>query len=148
MPGPTWPAIAACSKSRPSSRDVLESAERTEQVAYGELLAAEADYNGGGEWLDQIRTIIRENDALLRNTLAEKAPGVVVTPLEGTYLAWADLGAYVKPEELERFVEGRCGLAVDYGSWFGGQAPCHIRINLATRPEIVRQAALALAENL
>ena len=43
MPGPTWPAIAACSKSRPSSRDVLESAERTEQVAYGELLAAEAD---------------------------------------------------------------------------------------------------------
>ena len=112
------------------------------------LLAAEAAYNGGGEWLDQIRTIIRENDALLRNTLAEKAPGVVVTPLEGTYLAWVDLGAYVKPEELERFVEGRCGLAVDYGSWFGGQAPCHIRINLATRPEIVRQAALALAENL
>lgn len=45
-------------------------------------------------------------------------------------------------------VEGKCGLAVDYGSWFGGNAATHIRVNLATRPENIRQAADALAEHL
>ena len=79
---------------------------------------------------------------------AWEKPDLILSPLEGTYLAWLDLGAYVKPQEMAAAVEGRCGLAVDYGAWFGGHAPCHIRINLATRPENIRQAIQSLADHL
>ena len=71
-----------------------------------------------------------------------------IIPLKIKYLAWLDLGAYVRPDQMVDVVEGKCGLAVDYGSWFGGNAATHIRVNLATRPENIRQAADALAEHL
>ena len=88
------------------------------------------------------------NYELLRTELVPRKPELILSPLEGTYLAWLDLGAYVKPQEMAAAVEGRCGLAVDYGAWFGGHAPCHIRINLATRPENIRQAIQSLADHL
>ena len=40
------------------------------------------------------------------------------------------------------FMERRCGLAVDYGEWFGGERfGTFIRLNLATSCELVQAAA-------
>ncbi len=112
------------------------------------VTAAEAAYTGGRPWLEQVLQVVRGNERILREELLPQKPRLVLSPLEGTYLAWLDLGGYLRPEELESVVEGRCGLALDYGSWFGGNAPCHVRINLATRPETIRQAVEALAAHL
>lgn len=112
------------------------------------VTAAQAAWRGGRPWLEQVLRTVEENYELLRTELLPRKPELVLSPLEGTYLAWLDLGAYVKPEEMAATVEGRCGLAVDYGAWFGGHAPCHIRINLATRPENIRQAVQSLADNV
>ncbi len=112
------------------------------------IAAATAAYNGGRDWLDAILETVQANYRCLQEILLPARPKVVLSPLEGTYLAWLDLGAYVAPEGLTELVEGRCGLAADYGRWFGGSAACHIRLNLATKQEIIADAARRLADAL
>ena len=105
------------------------------------FIAAAAAYAGGRPWLEQVLAAVEENDAVIRRRLAEELPEAVVSPLEGTYLQWVDLGAYVTPENIKSSMEELCGLALDYGTQFGGDAPCHIRINLGTSREIIEEAA-------
>jgi len=112
--------------------------------AFGYVAVAGA-YAGGRQWLDGVLQIIRGNFVYLRDTLGEKLPQVQVYPLEGTYLCWVDLAAYVKAEEMEEVVQRQARLAVDYGDWFGGETygadyATHIRINLATSRENIVQA--------
>lgn len=103
-------------------------------------VAAEAAYRGGEEWLEQVKAIILGNYRYARDALAGALPHLVISPLEGTYLMWIDFGAYLAPEEMEGFFQGKCRLAVDYGTLFGGNAPCCIRLNLATSRENVAEA--------
>ena len=111
-------------------------------------VAAAAAYTSGADWLSSILRTVEENDRLFRSRLAEGLPDAVVSPLEGTYLLWVDLGAYVAPEDIRTVMEERCGLALDYGTQFGGNAPCHIRVNLATDGAVVEEAAGRLIRNL
>ena len=112
-------------------------------------IAAEAAYRGGADWTAEFRRTIYENYLLLRAVLEKRAPKAVISPMEGTYLMWVDLGAYVAPEAIREFMENRCGLAVDYGDWFGGDRfRTFIRLNLATSRELVQNAAERLAEAL
>jgi len=105
-------------------------------------IAVEAAYRGGAAWAAACRHQIFENYLLLRDALQKRAPKAVVSPLEGTYLMWVDLGAYVKAGEMADFMEKRCGLAVDYGEWFGGERfGTFIRLNLATSHELAQAAA-------
>lgn len=116
--------------------------------AFG-YVAAQAAYEGGAGWLEGVKKQIYENYKYLKTQLQEKLPEIIVTPLEGTYLCWADLASYVAPEEMEEVIQKKCHLAVDYGHWFGGDkfGTC-IRINLATSMDNVKIAVDALAENL
>ena len=99
-------------------------------------IAAEAAYRYGKKWLCEIREVIAGNYEYIREQFAAHLPKVVMTPLEATYLAWADFSAYLKPDEVQPFMQERCRLAFDYGSWFGGdKSGSFIRINLATSRE-------------
>ena len=72
-----------------------------------------------------------------------------MTPLEGTYLAWADFGKYLSPEEIKPFMQDRCGLAFDYGSWFGGdKSGSFIRINLATSGAVIEEMVRRIIYNM
>jgi len=73
----------------------------------------------------------------LKEGLAEVAPGIVVSPLEATYLVLLDLRSYIKPEEVKDFIQNRCRLAVDFGEWFGANFKGFVRLNLATDPKYV-----------
>lgn len=111
-------------------------------------IAVEAAYRGGKAWLQQVQEIIWNNYGYLREQLAIHLPRACVTPLEGTYLMWVDFAAYLQPEEMERFFEETCGIAVDYGAWFEGDGQSHIRINLATSRENVEKAMSAILQGL
>jgi cystathionine beta-lyase len=126
-------------------------------------VAVEAAYRGGEEWLSGCLELIRENARMAEETLPAALPGVTVSPLEGTYLQWVDLGAYVKPEELKGLVQDRCRLAVDWGHQFyppesrsegdraaarAGKRDCHIRLNLATSRANAETAVTRLIEAL
>ena len=97
---------------------------------------------------------IRDNAELLESRLAEGAPKAVLSPLEGTYLQWVDLSAYAKAWEeegltAEDFVLQRCGVAPDFGEWFGGEAYKNfIRLNLATSPGNAERIAKGLIRGL
>lgn len=113
-------------------------------------VAAAAAFRGGAGWLDSLLGQIRANFEGMRDILAREAPKAVVTELEGTYLMWVDLGAYVQGQEAVRtLMEDTCGLAVDYGSWFGGEEWAgFVRFNLATSHTRCLEAAHRLCRGL
>ena len=109
--------------------------------AFG-YLAVQSAYEGGREWLDEAVEIVESNYRLMKDILEKNLPEVWISELQGTYLMWIDLGKYIKPEDMERVIQDECGIAVDYGSWFGGDDYAgFVRINLATKPENVEIAA-------
>lgn len=76
-------------------------------------------------------------------------PEAIVTPLEGTYLCWINLKAYVSADDIKEVIQKKCHLAVDYGDWFGGERfGTFIRMNLATSMENVKTGVEALINNL
>ncbi len=113
---------------------------RTEVSVMG-MIATMAGYKTGDEWLSNVLEVIGDNYKYLKETLETELPGVVVCSMEGTYLPMIDLRAWVKPEETHDFIQGKCHLAVDYGEWFGAGYEGFIRMNLATDPVFVKQAA-------
>lgn len=128
--------------------DYLTRLRITGGNAFG-YIAVQSAYEGGRKWLDEVLNIIEENYHLMKSILEEKLPKVWISKLEGTYLMWIDLGAYVSADEIESVIQKDCGLAVDYGSWFGGEAyGTFIRVNLATREENIRLAAEKIVEAL
>lgn len=128
--------------------DYLTRLRITGGNAFG-YIAVQSAYEGGRKWLDEVLNIIEENYHLMKSILEEKLPKVWIPKLEGTYLMWIDLGAYVSADEIGSVIQKDCGLAVDYGSWFGGEAyGTFIRVNLATREENIRLAAEKIVEVL
>ena len=128
--------------------DYLTRLRITGGNAFG-YIAVQSAYEGGRKWLDEVLNIIEGNYHLMKSILEEKLPKVWIPKLEGTYLMWIDLGAYVSADEIESVIQKDCGLAVDYGSWFGGEAyGTFIRVNLATREENIRLAAEKIVEAL
>ena len=109
--------------------------------AFG-YIAVQSAYEKGREWLEEVLDIIEANYKYMKKTLQEALPDVWISDLEGTYLMWVDLGKYIKPEEMEYVIQEKCGLAVDYGIWFGGSENSgFVRINLATSRENIKLAA-------
>ena len=116
--------------------------------AFG-YVAVAAAFGGGRPWLEGVIDIIHKNAQYVEETLAEKLPEAVVSPLEGTYLQWVDLGAYIKPNETQELIQNKCRLAVDYGEWFGGERfGSFIRLNLATSPENIKEAVSRIVKNI
>lgn len=112
------------------------------------LTGMEAAFRYGEEWLENIKGVIRQNYDYVCNEFAAKAPKVIVTDLEGTYLTWIDLRAYVEPEKVSEFMQKKCRLAVDVGEWFSVNAHGFIRINLATNPKYVKLAIESILQNI
>jgi cystathionine beta-lyase len=104
-------------------------------------VAVTAAYNDGETWLDTVLAIIYDNYQRLKKAL-QSFPEIVLSPLEGTYLAWLDLRNIVAPENLRSFIQKETGLAVNYGDWFfqPDKEDAHIRINLATPTENMEKA--------
>ncbi|AMB99304.1 aminotransferase [Aerococcus urinaehominis] len=112
-------------------------------------IAAEAAFTHGQDWLDQVIDIVWENYQTVKASLAE-FPAIKIADLQATYLCFVDLGAYVSPDQLTSLVQDQAGLAVNYGRDYWPTKPddCHIRLNLATRPDIIRQAMDQLTQAL
>ncbi len=112
------------------------------------LVGMEAAFRQGEQWLGNIKAVIMHNYNYAKEHFAEKAPEIIVSPLEGTYLMWLDLRAYVDPEQVSDFMQKKCRLAVDVGEWFSVNGKGFIRINLATNPKYVQQAVNSIINNL
>ena len=84
-------------------------------------------------WLTDVLAVIRENYDYLCNELRSVLPELRISPMDGTYLAWIDFGAYVKTEDMHDVFEYQCRIAPSFGEWFGGDSyATFVRLNLAT----------------
>ena len=111
------------------------------------LIATEAAYTYGDEWLDGMLAYIREGAEILRAGLAEKLPKAVMTPLEATYLAWVDLNAYGFTCDQLRERCREAGVEFTFGTFFGAEAgEGFVRVNLACQHDRVRQTVDQLAK--
>ena len=116
--------------------------------AFG-YVAAEAAYKEGHSWHKEVCEIIYNNYLYLKETLGVKLSKAIISPLEGTYLAWIDLRAYVSPTEIQKIMEEDCKLAFDYGDWFGGEHFAgFVRMNLATSRENIELAIERMVKKL
>lgn len=93
------------------------------------LVATKAAYSSGKQWLHDVINVIHTNYRYLVDTLNETQ--CVISPLEGTYLAWVDLNAYLKKDTvlLKHLKEHH--LHFNDGPQFGTEGTGFIRINLA-----------------
>lgn len=95
--------------------------ERT-GAASGNIFALEgtrAAYTHCDDWLDGLMAYLRGNQETLSELMAELLPHAVISPMEATFLAWADIRAYDTPQ-CE--IGGRCkkhGVALTDGQAFG-----------------------------
>ena len=84
-------------------------------------------------WLTDVLAVIRENYEYLCRELCTALPQIRISPMDGTYLAWIDFGAYVKTEDMHDVFEHQCRIAPSFGEWFGGESyATFVRLNLAT----------------
>ena len=107
------------------------------------MVACEAAYRAGEDWLDQLRAYLLKNLNFLRNFLQEKIPQIHLVEPEGTYLVWLDCSELgITGKELDQFIVDKAGLWLDGGSMFGPSGAAFQRVNIACP-----QATLELALN-
>lgn len=111
------------------------------------ITAVEAALRGGEEWYQDVKKVMYSNYQMVVEELKE-FPDVYVSPLEGTYLVFVNLGNYVSADKIKEFTQEKCRLAVDYGEWFGSNWKPFIRLNMATSPKVVKKAVENIKENL
>ncbi|MBQ8835509.1 MAG: pyridoxal phosphate-dependent aminotransferase [Oscillospiraceae bacterium] len=105
------------------------------------LVACQAAYASGGEWLGQCRAYLRENLDYLRAYLGENIPEIRLVEPEGTYFAWLDCsGLGLSRRGLDDLIVNRAKLWLDAGHIFGGNGGQFQRVVLACPRATLEQA--------
>ena len=100
-------------------------------------------------WLTDLLTLVKENYEYMCSQLLQALPKLRISPMDGTYLAWIDFGAYVKAEDIHDIFENQCGIAPSFGEWFGGERyATFVRLNLATRLENIKIATNSIIQHI
>ncbi len=126
-----------------------ELAGMPEEVSHGPshlgVLAHTAAFRHGGDWLDALLAGLDDNRRLLADLLAEHLPGIRYTPPRGTYLAWLDCRPLGLGDDPAAVFLDRGRVALNSGIPFGSGGEGHVRLNLATSPEILTEAVRRMA---
>ncbi|MFD4577694.1 MalY/PatB family protein [Streptomyces sp. NPDC058417] len=123
-----------------------------EEVSHGPshvgVLAHTAALTDGTAWLDALLSGLDANRRLLRELLAEHLPQVRYQPGESTCLAWLDCRALGLGDDPAAVFLERGRVALSAGPDFGTGGAGHVRLNLATTPEILTEGVRRMASAL
>ncbi len=105
------------------------------------VVALQAAYDHGEEWLEQVLEYIEGNLEYLEQYVAEHIPQLTVIRPEGTYLVWLDcrrlqLGKW----ELKRLMLEEARVYLDEGFIFGPEGEGFERINIACPRAVLVEA--------
>lgn len=111
------------------------------------LIACEAAYTFGKEWLSELKDYIQGNIDYVRDFLQNQLPAIHLVEPEGTYLLWLDFSKLnLSESELEDRITNKAGLWLDGGTMFGKEGLNFQRINVACPRSIIKQALEQLAD--
>lgn len=112
-------------------------------------VAALAAYRDGQEWLDEVLRYLEANRDFLQQFVAAELPGITMSPLEATYLAWLDCRALELPGKPCDFFRERARVGLNDGATFGPGGEGFVRLNFgcprATLTEALMRMKAALA---
>ncbi|WFE54684.1 aminotransferase class I/II-fold pyridoxal phosphate-dependent enzyme [Micromonospora sp. WMMD1155] len=109
------------------------------------VIAHTAAFRDGETWLDAVLTGLDHNRRLLTALLAEHLPAVGYRPGQATYLAWLDCRALGLGDDPASVFLDRGRVALNSGTAFGSGGAGHVRLNLATAPELITEAVRRMA---
>jgi cystathionine beta-lyase len=112
------------------------------------VIAHVAALRDGRAWLDSLLAGLDSNRSLLGELLAERLPSVAYREPEGSYLAWLDCRALGLTDDPAAVFLERGRVAVNSGPQFGTGGAGHVRVNLATSPEILSDAVARMAASV
>ena len=105
------------------------------------IVATEAAYVSGEEWLDQLLEYLWENYVFVRDFIGEHLPGVWVQEPEGTFLLWLDCrGTGIADDELMDFFVREAGVCMNPGTMFGAGGGGFMRMNIAAPRSMIGAA--------
>ncbi|MGE5627258.1 MAG: MalY/PatB family protein [Solirubrobacterales bacterium] len=103
------------------------------------LVAVEAAYRHGEEWLLQLLSYLKGNIDFVHDYCEKYIPKIKANVPEATYLIWMDCSELgLNPEELKDFMTNKARLGL--GLWYGDETLDHVRMNIACPRSIVEQA--------
>lgn len=105
------------------------------------LVALEAAYRHGDEWLEQLLEYLEGNLEFLVRYFAERIPAIKVIKPEGTYLVWLDcrkLG--MDTERLKSFMIEKARVGLEDGTIFGAGGAGFERMNIACPRTTLKEA--------
>ena len=119
------------------------------QVGTMGLVAGQAAYEEGEEWLLAVKDYIWDNFLFLKEYIEKFMSQIHVIVPEGTYLVWLDFRDLGLTEnEREPLIVNQTGLWLDSGVMFGEDGEGFERINIACPRKILERALEQLREAL
>ncbi|MBP3739241.1 MAG: pyridoxal phosphate-dependent aminotransferase [Muribaculaceae bacterium] len=113
------------------------------------LVATEAAYRHGHEWLDQCLCYIEGNITMVENYCSEHIPGVRAIRPQASFLQWLDCTALgLSHDQLIDLFVDKAQLALNDGAMFGPAGSGFMRLNVGTARPILEQAMSRLAQAL
>jgi cystathionine beta-lyase len=109
------------------------------------LVAMEAAFRHGEEWLTQLLAYLEGNIRFVHDTCAQQIPAIKPNIPESTYLIWLDCrGLGMSDAELADFMIKKARLGMNSGASFGKGGEGYMRLNAACPRSVLAQALTQL----
>ena len=112
------------------------------------LTAGLAAYCYGQPWLDELLDYLEGNRDFLASQIQTRMPGLKMTPMEGTYLAWVDCRGAGLGEKPAEFFLKEVRVGVNEGAMFGNEGSGFVRINFGCPRSLLEEGINRMVESL
>ncbi|MCF7941371.1 MAG: pyridoxal phosphate-dependent aminotransferase [Spirochaetia bacterium] len=113
------------------------------------MTAAEAAYQHGGPWLDELLVYLQRNLDIIEGFLKERLPMLQLVRPQASFIAFIDCTALLRklPEasSLGEFFGDQAQVALHDGLWFGSSAEGFVRMNFAMPACVIEQSLEQIA---
>ncbi len=105
------------------------------------IIALEAAYKHGADWLNELMEVIEDNKKFVKSTLEKNTNGVLkVVDSEATYLLWVDCHKLqLDDKSLQKFMIEKAKVGLNPGSAYGKDGEQFMRINIACPKETLKE---------
>ena len=112
------------------------------------VVAAQAAFTGGDEWLQELRAYLTANRDFVVDFVRDNLHGVRTTRPEATYLAWFDCRETGIEGSPSAFFLEHAKVAVNEGTFFGDAGKGFVRLNFGCRRSVLQEGLERMAEAL
>jgi cysteine-S-conjugate beta-lyase len=111
------------------------------------LIALQAAYRDGQEWLDQLLVYLEANRDFLYDFVRAELPGVSMAKPEATYLAWLDCRGTQMEDPFQFFLH-KAKVALNDGKSYGTGGQGFVRLNFGCPRPMLEEALIRMKQAL